>query len=771
MEFKNDIGKPWRFEEGDYTVTRSSVWSPPGCHPTSCGVKFYVNSDGILKKVEGDENNPITNGRLCPRCLALKDYIYNPSRVINPMKRDPEDRGKDKWERISWDEAYDLIAEKTAYFKEKYGPESIVAFSGTGRDGGIMIQSYAHRMLGTPNGCYTQSGYACYIPRVAGTSYVLGAAYPEMDYAGGLPGRYDDPAFQLPEVIVVWGKEPLPSNGDGLFGHAVIDMMRRGSKLISIDPRLNWLSTRASLRLPLRPGTDAALAMAMLNIIITEGLYDHDFVDKWCYGFDEFTERVKTMSPEKAAEICNLDVDDIYAVARMYAKAKPAQIAWGLAVDQNPNGVQVGHGILALMAITGNLDRPGGQILGTPFTEEATLPQVGWNAMSEELQSKILGLKEYPAYVSLILNAHADLMLETLETDKPYPIKMGYISSTNILAPTNSAQPKRWHDALLRLEWTFATDCFITPTIQAAADLFLPLSTVAEHDGVTFTHYDQTPITVGAMSKAITVGECKSDHEIIFELGKKLMPELWDMYADIDEFINDERLRGHPVNFEQLRKEVVRQKPVEYYKYLSGHQRTDGQLGFLTPTGRVELYSTMFEQFGDDPLPYFSEPPYSPVSTPDTFKEYPFILTTGARTYAFFHSEHRQIPRLRELNPNPLLEINPADADKLGITDGQWVEIANQFGKAKLKAKVCEIVKPGVVHAQHGWWFPEEDAEEPSLFGVWKSNINELVPHKHVGRMGFGAPYKCNICKITPLAENLDSDMSYIWDKFGKLVM
>ena len=282
-----DLGKPWRFEEDGLTVTRGCAWSPPGCHPTGCGIKTYVNAAGELVKIEGDENHPITNGRLCVRCLTIRDYVYNPDRVRYPMKRAREDRGKNKWERITWDEAFDLIAEKVAYYKENYGAESILIMGGTGREGGPMLPAYAQACIGTPNACYTQSGYSCYIPRVAGTTYVLGATYPEMDYAGGLPGRYDDPMFELPELIVFWAKEPLPSNGDGLFGHAAIDMMRRGSKLMCVEPRVNWVSTRADWHLRLRPGTDTALAMAMLNVIISEDLYDHDFVEKWCYGFEE----------------------------------------------------------------------------------------------------------------------------------------------------------------------------------------------------------------------------------------------------------------------------------------------------------------------------------------------------------------------------------------------------------------------------------------------------------------------------------------------------
>jgi anaerobic selenocysteine-containing dehydrogenase len=750
MEYRTDKGKPWRWEEGEKTVTRTVAWSAPGCHPVGCGVKLYVNEEGILERVEGDENHPVTQGRLCVRCLTLPDFVYHKDRIVYPMKRAREDRGKDKWERISYDEAYEIIAKEVAKVKEEYGAESIAVYGGTGRQGGPMTVHFAHRVLGTPNACYCMSGYSCYSPRLASTSYVLGYPYPEIDYAGGLPGRYDDPLFKLPEVIVIWGKEPLPSNPDGLFGHAVIDMMKRGSKLIMVDPRQCWLATRADIHLQLRPGTDTALAMAMLNIIISEKLYDEDFVDRFCYGFNEFAERMTTMSPEKAAEICGIDVEDVYAAARLFGKAKPASICWGLATDQKSNGVQMGHSLLALMAISGNIDVPGGQVLADPSDglKDEVSGGYGWNTLGKELQEKIIGLKEYPAYVTMILNSQADLMLEALETDKPYPIKLGFIQSTNMLAGTCAAQPQRWYQALKRLDFVFAADVWVTPTVMALADVFLPLSSYAEQDTVLSTHYNASPNYFGAVNKAITVGDTRSDIELMLELGRKINPDAWSMYNDIYDLLDDYRL-GSLMSFDDLRKKVVVQRNVSYRKFESGKLRPDGQPGFNTPTGRVELYSTIYEHFGDDPLPYYEEPQYSPVSTPELCEEYPFILTTGARTYAYFHSEGKQIPLLRELNPDPLIEINPKSAEKLGILDGEWVNVENQFGRCLLKAKVTPIVKEDVVMAQHGFWFPEENAEDPHLYGVWRSNVNNLIPHKHIGKLGFGSPFKCMICKVT----------------------
>ena len=159
-------------------------------------------------------------------------------------------------------------------------------------------------------------------------------------------------------------------------------------------------------------------------------------------------------------------------------------------------------------------------------------------------------------------------------------------------------------------------------------------------------------------------------------------------------------------------------------------------------------------------LPYYKEPPYSPCSTPELFKEYPLVLTTGARTFATFHSEHRQISTLREITPYPVMNIHPETAEQLGIKEGDWVCIENMFGKAKEKAHLTPTIHPKVVHAEHGWWYPEQKGEEPNLYGVWKSNINTLVPHKHIGKLGFGAPFKQMICKVYRI-DSLESDVGF----------
>ena len=769
----NDLGKPWRWEEDGCTVTRSAPWSPPGCHPVGCGVKLYVDENGKLVKVEGDENQQITQGRLCVRCLTLRDFVYNPSRIIHPMKRDPKYRGQaDKWEQCTWEEALDIIEENYRRITAEYGCESVVFFVGTGREGGT-LGPYGTYMLRSPNMCYTQSGYACYVPRMAAAAYNLGSPYPEIDYAGGLPGRYDDPAFVNPECIMIWGKAPLASNPDGFFGHAVVDMMRRGARLIVVDPRITWLSSRADYHLALRAGTDTALAMAMLDTIIREDLYDHDFVEYWCYGFEQLAERVATMPVEKAGEICGIDPEYIKDAARMYANAKPASLQWGLAFDQKANGMQLSHSAICLMAITGNIDVPGGQILGNASSGQNETGFRFEEALGKDLISKMIGLKEYPAYANTILDAHADLTLQAMETGEPYPIKMGFFAGNNLMSCT-SAEPKRWHDAMCKtLDFCFTLECFMTPSAQAVCDVFLPLATAAEEDGVDFAHYGATPVGTGFMNKALSVGECKSDVEICLMFGQRLNPSWWPWYkpADgksldldalavaVEDFYSDQ-LKEIGYDWNSFREAGLYQPGAhgfEYEKYEKGLLRFDGEPGFNTITGQIEAYSILYESWGEDPLPYYEEPNYSQISQPDLAAQYPLFSTSGSRRYSSFHSEHRHVPSLRQIDPWPWVQMNPETAAEYGITDGDWCEVANMFGEARFKAEITPVIKPGILNCAHGWWFPEQDGEEPNLFGVWKSNFNSLVPHFNVGKLGFGAPYKGVMCSMRRV-RSLDQD-------------
>lgn len=391
--------KKVQWQEGDLTVTRTCSWTAPGCHD-GCSVLYYTKGNELIK-VEGDPESQYNFGRLCMRCLSAPELVNDPNRVKWPMKRAGE-RGENKWERITWDEAYDIIEEKVRSIWKDYGPESIVTAIGTGRNIWSLVPKLTYSAFKSPNFAMGfLAGDSCYLPRAAAMGTMIGDFF-IVDASQLDPRRYDNPEWKLPECIIIWGNNPIISNGDGFLGHWIVDMQKRGTKLIVVDPYLTWFASRADYWLQLRPGTDAAVGLAMLNVIIGEELYDKDFVKNWTYGLEQLAERVKEYPPEKAEEISWVPAEKIREAARFFAKAKPASIQWGLAIDTQRSGVSVANTICALVAITGNLDVPGGNhIIRTAFgVDRLAHVSSDWGLaeLSEEMRAKRLGVDEYPLF-------------------------------------------------------------------------------------------------------------------------------------------------------------------------------------------------------------------------------------------------------------------------------------------------------------------------------------------------------------------------------------
>ena len=726
--------KPFRYDEDGLHVTRTSAWSGPGCH-IGCGVLLYADDDGKLVKVEGDPENPFNKGRLCNRCLALPEVVYNPDRITTPLVRDRARRGEDAWEQASWAEAIDLIYERFTAIKERYGAWSIPFVQGTGRDIAPWITRLAWS-FGSPNYLFFMSGMACYLPRVAGCAATTGSFWVG-DFSQQFPDRYDNPAWTPPAYVMVWGNNPLVANSDGFYGHWMIDLMKRGMKIMMVDPRVTWLSLKAEAHLRLRPGTDAALALGMMNVIINEDLYDHEFVEKWTYGFDELTERVQEYPPSKVAEITWVPEEEIKSAARMLASAKPAAMQWGLAVDMVKEALPAGQAIVGLFQITGNVDVPGGNI----FPVELIAYSGGWGGelISEEQKAKRIGLDTYPLLALGFQVAQTDELMKTMLTDKPYKMRGIWLQTNNAIA-CMGAEPKMVLEALLRLEFNVVVDLFMTPTAMACADVVLPAATYPEKDGLRLGDGLQRGEVI---NKVCQIGEAKSDAEINLMLGKRLNPEAWP-WDSIEDMLSS-MIATTGMTFPELREQAPLYLPFEYKRYETGKLRADGQPGFNTATGRIELWSTFYNQCGLDPMPYFDEPNPGPGATPELMEEYPFVLTTGARRWSSFHSEHRQLDRLRRMDPWPYIEIHPETAAELGFVDGEWVWVENQMGRAKRTVKITPIVDPRVVSCDHGWWLPEKGPE--NLYDVFDVNINNLVPMA-CGKSGFGANYKTSICKL-----------------------
>lgn len=742
-------------DDNNVDIINTVTWSAgAGCHG-NCGQKLYVKN-GKLIKVEGDENHPFNQGRSCPRVLALTQYAYHPDRLTRPLKR-VGNRGDGKFEAISWDEAYDICESKLKDIRNKHGAESTLFVQGTGRDVGGPISFLAYN-YGSPNWVQLGlSGQSCYTPRLGAMKATIGD-FCVMDASQFLPQRYEDPEWQVPEVILVWGQNPPPTCADAFFGHWVVDCMQRGSKIISVDPRHTWMSTRAKHHLQLRPGTDGALALGMLNVIINEELYDKAFVEQWTYGFDELKARVQEYPVSKVSQITWVPEKLIVDAARLYAKSKPAAIQWGVPICMNPQGTSVAQAITHLWSITGNIDIPGGNVIARPSHGVTTYPYsteelVGLygQELVDRLNEKRIGCKEYPMYKGFRGWAQPDMTIEQVDSGKPYPIKAAWIQTANVLGG-QAARAKLHYTAMQKLDFVVVVDLFHNPTTMALADIILPAATFAEKES--FRSW-WSPLAV--INKVIRVGECKSDWEINIEMANRLNPDC--KFKTPKELI-DGRLAVANTTFDEM---VAKggwewapkgHSSLPYHRHIEGKLRADGKPGFNTETGKVELWSKAYESWGLDPLPYFDEPPQSPERTPELYEKYPLIMITGARSHLFFHSEHRMIPWLREKNPDPYVEVHPDTAKLYNVVDGEWIYLENDMGRVKRKVRYSLRVHPEMIHTLHGWWMPEMKGAEPDLYGVWDYQINQIIPGPQHSDSGYGGgQYKTTLVKLTKMDE------------------
>jgi thiosulfate reductase/polysulfide reductase chain A len=681
---------------------------------SGCGVLVHTE-EGRVTRVEGNPQCPINQGTMCAKGLASIQQAYHPDRLKHPLKRAGE-RGEGKWKRISWDEALDTIARRLNEIKKEHGAEAVCFGKGTGRNEKFLLYRLAN-LFGTPN--FLDMGYVCYLPRVHATQITCGGP---REWGTVVVPDYD----HGPKCIVLWGSQIGITNVDGLCGAKFLKAWGRGARLIVVDPRFTSFASKADLWLQIRPGTDAALALGMLNVIVQEGLYDEEFVENWTVGFDKLAKRVQDYSVEKVSDITWIPAEKIKKAARMYATLKPACMQWGVALEHNINAFQNMRSLLILMGVTGNIDVPGGNVFWV--TVPLKRPEL-WDALSPQQAAKRLGADKFKVLGMLPIPClHPPTLFRAILTGRPYSVKALILFASNALSTHPNA--KEVMKALRAIDFFVVVDIFMTPTAEIA-DIVLPAATWLERDEIQFN--PPTGWCVPVRQKAMETGECWSDWKIILELIKRLGLESKDLY----EFI-DETLSPANVNFIQLKEKGWITAPMRYRKY-----ETDGFPG--TPSGRFEIYSTTLENWGYDPLPSHVEPPESPVGTPKLAEQYPLILITGGRLPVFFHSEHRQIPWLREIAPHPSVEIHPEAAENLGVREGDWVFIESPRGRCKMKAKLTLGIDPRVVHAEHGWWFPERlDPEH----GVWESNINMLTDNEPCDCFTGSNPLRALLCKV-----------------------
>lgn len=702
-----------------------------GCH-CDCGVLAHVENERVVK-IEGDPNHPMNQGSLCPKGLSAAQFLYHPDRILYPIKQEGK-RGEGNWRRVSWDEALDYTASRFNEIREKYGPPAIGWSWGDAAHQSCAWSKQAWLQgMGSPTHWHSDAHY-CYHPLLIANRVTFG------NYSTSEEGL----DYRNSKGIFLWGGNPVASHPTR--ARDVMIGLKRGARLVVIDPRFTEIASKAHLYLPVRPGTDDALAMGMVNIIIQEGIFDKDFVENWCLGFDELRVRAQEYPVDRVAKITGLPENDILTAARWSAKYTPCVHHGRMGVQQNMNCVQTNRAISVLLAICGSLDVPGGHIskdnkpkgFKGVFTimdsrDELRLPA--------EIENTRIGAQDYPLFSgadSLAIScAHPPGVVHAILTGEPYPVKSNWF--LNDMAVCLEGQ-REVYDSILALEFTVGSDFFMTPTMELC-DIILPPTMWLEKDGIGEVFYNMGEMDfIAARQKVVEPqGETMDDAMIDLEIIRRMGMEVPHGWKTPQEF-HDYQLEGMGITFEEFKEIGYIQGEVVYKRYENE--------GFDTPSGKVELYASTLEKHGYDPLPYYVENAVTPMATPQLVAEYPLNLITGSRHIAFFHSNNRQIPWLRELEPMPYLDIHPETAEQLGLEEGNWawIETPMTEDRVKMPVRLTRMVGRDVVHAPSHWWFPENDDPD---HGCFHSSINMVLTNDGpYGPISGASTLRGVLCKV-----------------------
>ncbi len=673
------------------------------CGGDNCGIDVHV-ADGRIITIRGSAEHPVNRGKVCPQARAAIELAADPTRLQHPLRR-----VGDSWQRITWDEALDILADKLTALKATDGPQALAVYQGRAllqfmRDG--WPQRFMN-LYGSPN--LVRNDHMCSYPCIVSEKLTYGQS------------TIYGPDSERTECMLLWGSNPATSHIP-FFWQDALKMKRRGGKLIVIDPRRTAAAAQADIHVPLRPGTDAALALGLLNVIITEKLYDADFVARWTVGFEQLTARVAAYPPEVIAPITGVPPELTRAVARLYATTWPAYLDTGNALEHHSNSSQILRATMILRALTGNLDVPGGHVLRGP----TPLADVTLREMRPA--SPPLGKERYPIFLEYAGFVPGDSLLDAILDGEPYPIKALILAGGNpSLTWPNTA---RVNAALRKVDFLAVMELHMTATAQHA-DLVLPAAYSLEKTQFVMRAgpygADKPPYYAMLTKQAVPAGERRTDWWLWAELGRRLGYSAYypwpDERAAIDHLIaplgiNVADLEANPGG-------LYVGQPHTYRGYLDR--------GFHTPSGKVELYSSVLEATGYDPLPGYTEPNESPVSDPALAERFPLVLNAGRRVAVYTHARHRGLPSLRRADPEPLAEIHPRTAARYGVSDGDWVEVASLRGSIRLKAHVIEDIWPDVVSLLHGW----EEA-----------NANVLTDERHCDPVLSCPPLRAGLCNI-----------------------
>ncbi len=628
-----------------------------------CGLDVFVE-DGRVVRTRGMPEHPIN--KICPKGTSLNKLVHHPDRILRPMRKT-----KGGYRPVAWGEAIDIISNDLATLRETVGPSALMVTIGdaVGLRETRHIPAWFCKLYGTPN--MSSTGSFCHYSNQLAMNYTIG------NYLWG--------NFRGTKCVVVWGKNY--SQSVPLTAPAIEKIVEGGGGLIVIDPRKTDLAKIATIHLQIQAGTDAALALAMLNVIIGESLYAQEFVEKYTVGFPELATHVVPFTPEWASPITMVPADLIRKAARLYANSKPAAIGFAATPEHNVNGIQLIRALCSLVAITGNLDVPGGSTyVDHPHLQKPEFPR-------EVDLSKRIGRAEYPLFAATKDEAHIALFNEAMERGEP-PIKTLICQATNPLGTHPNSN--RLRKSLAKLRMLVVMDVFWSETARVA-DLVLPAATIAERVELCDHGYAGSISLMSLSNAAIApLGEAWPDWKLWFELAKTLGHGEQMPWNDIEECI-EFQLAPLGITVAQLR-----EKPGGIW-YAKREERRYEKGPLNTPSGKVELYSQRFADHGYSPLPTYVDPAATLENGAQVVRDYPLVGCSGPRVLAYLQSQYRQIANLRHMTPDPVVELGVATAAACGVSEGEPVRVESPQGAVVMTARVSADVKEGFVNVSHAW--------------------------------------------------------------------
>jgi anaerobic selenocysteine-containing dehydrogenase len=652
------------------------------------------------------------------------------------MKRVGPKGGYD-FERISWDQALDEIADRLMSIKKDHGPEAAAIYTGRGSFDQAMCDLFQPQDIAVTSASSLLFPYGSPHTMGVGALCYVGFAMIAPHVTMGGMYHYMFPDLDQAELVVIWGTNPMVGS-PAYKKQAMLKARDRGARFVVIDPLRTASATELDAEwLAVRPGTDGALALALNYEVIRNGWYDHEFVEEWTHGFAPFADYVKKFTPEYAQEVTGVAATRIRQLAYELAHTQKVAPVMYTGLEYSNSGTQNIRAVFILLALTGHIDQPGGLCFRMPGYNFAVNRK---GLLDNPAPGKALGKDQFPIYYKYRKESHAIALPDSVLQGRPYKLRALLLFGTSLI--TSWPQSELWRQTLAGLDFLVTVDRQLTAD-SAYADIVLPATTMFEIDSY---------VTYGPAFRLRErvidpVGEARSDFFIQAALAERL--GYGHLYPQSEEKMLEFALEGSGLSLTDVRRHggMVRQATdsFEYRKWEKGLLRADGENGFDTPTGKFEIFSTVLQGYGYEPLPKYDEPWESPRSRPDLAEKFPLVFNSGARVDNDFRSQHHGVASLVAEAPAPKLLLHPYDAQERGIVTGDVVELATPRGSVEMVAIVSESIAAGSVEANMGGGGPV--GPEP-----WqKNNINDLTDLYNYDPISGFPVYKALLCDVWPL--------------------